>query len=170
MKKLFFASLLISIFTNAQQTTYSDAEIRAVAGNRWEYLIVGTDISEGYTNVQSLLNKMGFSPIINPKDREKIMWVHSNQTNGKIKVYTREKTTKKIMIKDIPFYYVKSLDIYGDKLSIIKFYINFWSKALNFRDVKEGETVSVRFLSDVATLTVNKDNTAIIKVRSAKER
>ncbi|WP_434575507.1 hypothetical protein [Riemerella anatipestifer] len=167
MKNLFYLLLLSMGLVHAQQTTYSDAEIRAVAGNRFEYLIVGDD-GQGDFNMQMLLNKMGFSPVINPKDREKTKWVHSNRTNGEIVVWLKadydciEKGESKVC-------YTKWVDLYGDAPSIIKFYVNFWSKALNFRDTKPGETVTVRFLSDVAALTVNKDGTAIIKVRSAKD-
>ena len=167
MKKLLYLLLFTIGFATAQQTTYSDAEIRAVAGNQFEYLIVGDD-GQGYFNMQMLLNKMGFSPVVNPKDKEKTKWIHSNRTNGEIVIWEKSDFDCKGKGDDMVCY-TKWIDLYGDAPSIIKFYINFWSKALNFRDTKPGETVNVRFLSDVATLTVNTDNTAVIKVRSAKD-
>lgn len=165
MKKILFLLLFLVGIAHAQ-TAYTHTEIKAVAGNRYEYLIVGDD-GQGYFNMQMLLNHLGFSPVINPKDREKTKWVHSNNTNGEIVIWLKADFDC-VEKQDEKRCYTKWLDLYGDKASIIEFYINFWSKALNFRDTKPGETVNVRFLSDVATLTVNADNTAIIKVRSAK--
>lgn len=63
----------------------------------------------------------------------------------------------------------QKIDISGDTENIIKFYVNFWSRAINFKDTKPGETVTTRFLSDVAALSVGTNGQSKIVVTTAKD-
>ncbi len=168
MKRLFLILFLQLSILAFGQSKFSNAEIRAAAGNHYEYLIIGTSFGE--MSVQTLLNKMGFYPDVKAtkfisKQEFRNKWVHSNQTNGEVVIWEQYKRAGKRAD-----YYITEFELSGDAQSIIKFYINFWTKALNFRDTKPGEVVSVRFLTDVATLSVKKDGTAVIKVEASKDR
>lgn len=87
---------------------------------------------------------------------EKQGYVYVKYYFKKIQQYTLPLTTK--------------IEIYGDVNTVIKFYVNYWSRQLNFDDVKVGEVVSTRFLTDVATLSFPSSNTAKITVVSSKDR
>ncbi|WP_348814083.1 hypothetical protein [Flavobacterium maritimum] len=173
MKKI-LAFLMISFAVQAQ-TSFKQVDIDAASGNNYETLL--TNVEYGYNDgtIQACLQKIGM--------------IHSNrkfwkQNEAGIFIGRYEKQTltgveKQAYVyvkfdgKKIPQYSLPlttKVEITGDVYSIIKFYINYWSRDLNFNDVKIGEVVSTRFLTDVATLSFPDANTAKITVVTAKDR
>ncbi|MDP3679759.1 MAG: hypothetical protein Q8R22_02865 [Flavobacterium sp.] len=173
MKKILV--LLLLSFGLQAQTSYKEVDIDAASGNNYETLL--TNVEYGYNDgtIQACLQKTGMIR----SDRK--FW---KQNGGGIFTGRYEKQTVtgvekqgyiyvKFDGKKIPQYSLPlttKVEIYGDVQSIIKFYINYWSTDLNFNDVKVGEVVSTRFLSDVATLSFPDGNTAKITVVTAKDR
>lgn len=173
MKKLLLLFLL-TIATQAQ-TNYKDVDIDAAAGNRYETLL--TNVEYGYNDgtIQSGLRKIGMIQ----SDRK--FW---KQTEAGIFTIRYEKQTVtglgkqayvylKFSGKKIPQYSLPmttKVELYGDIEAIINFYVTYWSRSLNFNDVKPGEVVSTRFLTDVATLSFPDAATAKITVITAKDR
>lgn len=164
--------ILLFCFNAFAQTNYKDADIDAAAGNQYETLL--TNVESGYNGgaIQSYLQKIGMTMEGNVVDKpdnfsfkfkkkivsgaEKQGYVHVKMLKKKIAQYNQPMTTK--------------VEISGDPQKVIEFFCGFWSTSLNFADVKMGEVVSSRFLSDVATLTFPDSNTAKITVVTAKAR
>lgn len=171
MKKLIILLLFPIIFYS--QTSLTDDDIYAAAGNEYETLLTNIGIDrEGGFAINHFLHKMGFTPdekfttqhgenfkqkyiqqIVSGNAKPAVIWV--NYLNRKVKGY------------DFPI--TQKVDISGDTGNIIKFYINFWSRAINFKDTKPGETVTTRFLSDVAALSVGTNGQSKIVVTTAKD-
>ena len=71
-------------------------------------------------------------------------------------------------LKELEYPITQKVEITGDTQSIITFYVNFWSRAINFKDTKPGETVTTRFLTDVASLSVGTNGQSKIVVTTSK--
>jgi hypothetical protein len=154
------------------QTSLKDEDIYAAAGNSYETLLTNISIDrEGGFAINHFLHKMGFTP------DEKYTQHGENFKQKYVQQITSGNATpaviwvtylnKKIKGYEIPV--TQKIDISGDTESIITFYVNFWSRALNFRDTKPGETVTTRFLSDVASLSVGTNGQSKIVVTTAKD-
>ncbi len=170
MKQILF--LLLFPFLCFSQTQLQDEDISAAAGNEYETLLTNIGIDrEGGFAINHFLHKMGFTPdekftqhgenfkqkyvqqIVSGNAKPAVIWV--NYLNKKVKGY------------DFPI--TQKVDISGDTENIIKFYVNFWSRAINFKDTKPGETVTTRFLSDVVALSVGTNGQSKIVVTTAKD-
>ncbi|MDC8099772.1 hypothetical protein [Chryseobacterium rhizosphaerae] len=170
MKKLLLLLLFPVLYFS--QTSLKDEDIHAAAGNNYETLLTNIGIDrEGGFAINHFLHKIGFTPdekftqhgenfkqkfvqqIVSGNARPAVIWV--SYLNKKVKGYDYPVTQK--------------VDISGDTESIIKFYVNFWSRAINFKDTKPGETVTTRFLSDVAALSVGTGGQSKIVVTTAKD-
>ncbi|WP_086984843.1 hypothetical protein [Elizabethkingia miricola] len=170
MKK-FLLLLIFPVFLFSQ-TNLKEADIYAAAGNEYETLLTNISIDrEGGFAINHLLSKMGFSSddkstvhgdifklkyiqnIVSGNEKPAVIWV--SYYNKKVKGYSFPITQK--------------IEMYGDTTYIVRFYINFWSRAINFRDTKPGETVTTRFLSDVAALSVGTNGQSKIVVTPAKD-
>lgn len=175
MKKavLFFILFISSL--NAQ-TSINQNDIIAASGNRFETLL--TNVEYGGINVGSI------EECFNAMDM-----IHSDYSFSKSvkNVYALGRFEKQVLIgnekqgfvyvkyyfKEIPQYTLPlttKIEIYGDINTVIKFYVNYWSRKLNFNDVKIGEVVSTRFLTDIATLSFPESNMAKIIIVSSKDR
>lgn len=174
MKKtvLFFIFFISSV--NAQ-TNINQDDIRAVSGNDFETLLTNVEYGLNVGSIEECMNKMDM--------------IHSNYSFSKSvkNVYALGRFEKQSLIGDekqgyvyVKYYLKKTpqytlplttkIEIYGDSNTVIKFYVNYWSRQLNFNDVKMGEVVSTRFLTDVATLSFPTSNTAKITIVSSKDR
>lgn len=169
MKKVFFI-LLITLQATAQ-TSFSTNDIAAAAGNDFETLLTNVEYGYNDATIQDCLQKMDFiksDPKVNKVGNVGNFTARYEKQNAKdVFVYVKF-VGKKIAQYNLPL--TTQVEIYGDTNSIINFYINYWSRQLNFDDVKKGEAVSTRFLTDVATLSFIDSNTAKITVVSAKLR
>lgn len=169
MKKLLLLLLLTSCAF--AQTTYKDADIQAMAGNEYETLltnIVNELYSENNYHVSKLLQDLGYNTTtyLKPvKENFDYTVKYDKEKNNKESVYVRY-YTKLVSKKNI----VTKVEIYGDVKTVIRFYLNFWTTQLNFEDIKIGEVVSNKFLTDVATLSFPDNKTAKITVVTAKDR
>jgi len=178
MKKLLLL-LLLSVATQAQ-TSYKEVDIQAVAGNDYETLLTNTEATNGDASIQIYLKHNGYidDGEYNMKNHKTLNIPNvSNLSRYKKQTLTGiEKQSYvwvKLNFKKVPQYsqpMTTKVEIYGDRIAVIQFYCNFWSRQLNFNDVKPGEVVSTRFLSDVATLSFPDANTAKITVVTAKDR
>ncbi len=177
MKKIILL-FLFSIATQAQ-TTLKQVDIDAAAGNDYETLLTNNEAMYGDMNVQLYLlhNDFMYDEVYNRKNSKD--WHITNFVLSRFKKKTLTGVEKqsyvwvKTSLKKIPQYLLPmatKVEIYGDKIAVIQFYCNFWSRQLNFNDVKPGEIVSTRFLTDVATLSYPDANTAKITVVTAKDR
>lgn len=161
--------LLFSLQLQAQ-TSYKNNDIVAAAGTEYEYLLTNIEYGLNDAAIQHLLGDMEFirttefKPLKNPNDYI-IQYANQRNKNTILKVHF---LSKKVPGLNLPL--TTKIEIFGDVNSVIKFYINFWSTELNFEDIKLGEVVSNRFLSDVATLSFPDSKTAKITVVSAKDR
>lgn len=167
MKTTLLFLFLATLGLNAQ-TSMSFADISAQAGNAYETLL--TNVEYGYNDgvIQSYLQKIG---MIHAMDIHDI-----KLTNG----YIPHKFKKNILTGNEKQAYVQyrmyiktladgtklttKVEIWGDWRKVVEFFCGFWSRSLNFEDVKPGEVVSTRFLSDIATLSFPSSNTAKITV------
>lgn len=178
MKRLLLL-LLFSISVQAQ-TSFKQVDIDAASGNDYETLLTNTEITNTSWGVQYYLqhNQYPYDEIYNYKNHKTLMKenVYYLERFKKNTLTGEEKQSYiwvKTYIKKVPQYTVPmttKVEIYGDKISVIQFYCNFWSRQLNFNDVKPGEVVSTRFLTDVATLSYPDSNTAKITIVTAKDR
>lgn len=177
MKKLVYLFLLI--FTGATaQTSYTNDDIQASANNQYETLLTNVELGSGDVNIQSFLQKNDFifDSDYNQKNRLKLSKQNEFTTaRYKSQTVTGEGKQTYIFVKlymkkaqALPL--ITKVELYGDIPGIINFYCNFWSRELNFNDVKIGEVVSTRFLSDVATLSFPDASTAKITIVTAKDR
>jgi hypothetical protein len=161
--------LLFSLQLQAQ-TSYKNDDIVAAAGTEYEYLLTNIEYGLNDAAIQHLLGDMEymriteFKPLKNPND---YTIQYANQRN-KSAVVSVHYLSKNIPGQNLPL--TTKIEIFGDVNAVIKFYINFWSSQLNFEDIKVGEVVSTRFLSDVATLSFPDSKTAKITVVSSKDR
>lgn len=170
MKKLLLLLIFPVFFFS--QTTLKEADIYAAAGNEYETLLTNISIDrEGGFAINHLLSKMGFSSddkstvhgdLFKLKYTQNIVSGNAKQAVIWVSYYNKK-------IKGSSFPVTQKVEMYGDTPYIIKFYINFWSRAINFRDTKPGETVTTRFLSDVAALSVGTNGQSKIVVTPAKD-
>lgn len=168
MKKLILL-LLLPLFSMAQ-TSLKDADIYAAAGNRYEWLLTNIDPLDNMGTEQSLIQKMGFvfaeNKDVYKDDYTKFVFEKSILSGNEKPSYLNvHYYTKKVEGKDIQY----KVEIDGPTEYVIKFYINFWTRAINFRDTKPGETVTTRFLTDVAALTVGTNGKSKIVVQTAED-
>jgi len=177
--KRFLLLLLISVYAQAQ-TSYKQIDIDAASGNDYETLLTNTEASNGDANIQIYLQRNGFidDSDFNNKNR-KTLYIPNTSVLSRYKKRTLTGVEQqsyvwvKLYLKKVSQYnqpMTTKVEIYGDPIAVIQFYCNFWSRQLNFGDVKPGEIVSTRFLSDVATLSYPDASTAKITVVTAKDR
>lgn len=172
MKKLLLLLLFPTIFFC--QTSLSNDDIYAAAGNDFEWLMTNVDTSnKGGYGYEGLLTRMGF--IHDDKYKSNASSAFWQRRYLKSIVSGNEKQSQiyfKESYKKVPGYkypIITKMEIWGDTENIIKFYVNFWSRAINFKDTKPGETVTTRFLSDVAALSVGTNGQSKIIVTTAKD-
>lgn len=168
MKKILLF-LIFSLQLQAQ-TSYKNEDIVAMAGNKYEYLLTNVEYAYNDACIQALLGDMEFIQSDELKSVKNILdftTKYKSQRNKDINLYVRF-IGKKVTGLNRPL--TTKIEIYGDVTSVIKFYLNFWTSQLDFNDVKIGEVVSTRFLSDVATLTFPDRKTAKITVVTTKDR
>lgn len=170
MKKLIFLLLFTVSAINAQ-TAYTNDDISAASGNDFETLLTNVEYGYNDATIQDFLQKMDF--VKSDRSVNKVGSVgnftarYEKQNAKNVFIYVKFEG-KKVTQYSLPL--TSKVEIYGDVNSIITFYVNYWSHELNFDDVKKGEVVSTRFLSDVATLSFIDANTAKITVVSSKQR
>lgn len=173
MKKILLL-LLVSFSAVHAQTTFADADIDAAAGNKHETLLTNVELGYNDGAIQDFL-QLGLN------------FIHSdrkyNINNGRYVQYRFEKnilTNKQETIyiyyrlykKQIPQYNLPlttKVEIWGDYINVIKFFIGFWSRQLDFENIKPGTVVNTRFLTDIATLSIPDGSTAKITVVTAKD-
>ncbi|TXI88974.1 MAG: hypothetical protein E6Q36_04265 [Chryseobacterium sp.] len=170
MKRLLFF-LLFPLLSFAQ-TSLTDADIAAAAGNDYETLLTNIGIDrEGGFAINHYLHIMGFTPDekftqYGENFKQKyVQQIVSGNTNPAVICVSY--LNKKVKGYDFPV--TQKVDISGDTEYIIKFYANFWSRAINFKDTKPGEIVTTRFLSDVAALSVGTNGQSKIVVTTASD-
>lgn len=172
MKKLLLL-LLFSLATQAQ-TTMKEVDIDAAAGNQYETLLTNVEYGLNHTDIENFLNDIGYS-----KSSSKLTKRTDNSVSYRFEKQIVSGVEKqsyiyiKLASKKVPQYslpMITKVEITGNVNSIIEFYCKYWSRQLNFNDVKPGEIVSTRFLTDVATLSYPDANTAKITVVTAKDR
>jgi hypothetical protein len=178
MKKILL--LLLFSFAAHAQTTMKEVDIDAAAGNDYETLLTNREAMYGDANIQFYLQHNGYiyDEVYNTKNRnslgkENVYSLARYKKNTLTGVEKQSYVWVKLFFKKVPQYsqpMTTKVEIYGDKIAIIQFYCNFWSRQLNFNDVKPGEVVSTRFLTDVATLSYPDANAAKIMVVTAKDR
>lgn len=166
MKKILL--LLLFSFGLQAQTSYKEVDISAAAGNDYETLLTNVVYNQFDFHIDNLLNDLGYNNITFLKPIKegcdfKIQYDKENNKNVTVYVHYIAKNINNTSV-------INKVEIYGDQQAVIRFYINFWSNDLNFNDVKLGEIVSTRFLTDVATLSYPDANTAKITVVTAKDR
>lgn len=169
--KILFLLLLFPIYLFSQ-TSLKDEDIYAAAGNSYETLLTNISIDrEGGFAINHFLHKMGFSPDEKyTQHGENFKQKYVQQiTTGHAKPSVIWVTYQNKKVKNYSLPVTQRVDISGDTESIITFYVNFWSRAINFRDTKPGETVTTRFLTDVAALTVGTNGQSKIVVTTAKD-
>jgi hypothetical protein len=179
MKKLLLLAFIFAASVQAQ-TSFKEVDIDAAAGNKYETLLTNVEFITGDMNIQSYLQKNGWVDDFdfNYKNRNTLSKQNQFLTARykKQALIGKEKQSYiwvKILLKKVPNYdlpMATKVEVYGDKIGVINFYCNFWSRELNFNDVKPGEIVSTRFLTDVATLSYPDATTAKITVVTAKDR
>lgn len=172
MKKLLLLLFLPTIFFC--QTSLSNDDIYAAAGNDFEWLMTNVDTSnKGGYGYEGLLNRMGF--IYDDKyksNASSTFWQRryiKSITSGNEKqssIYIKENYKK---VSGYKYPIITKMEIWGDTENIVKFYVNFWSRAINFKDTKPGEIVTTRFLSDVAALSVGTNGQSKIVVTTASD-
>ncbi|PTT76855.1 hypothetical protein DD829_04220 [Chryseobacterium sp. HMWF035] len=171
MKKLIILLLFPNIFYS--QTSLTDDNIYAAAGNEYETLLTNIEAGNNFPAVSELLHKIGMVDDETFKTKFDVLnqkWKYIEQVtsgNQKPRVAYINWTGKKVKGYSQPI--ITKLEIWGDTEYIIKFYVNFWSRAINFKDTKPGETVTTRFLSDVAALSVGTNGQSKIVVTTAKD-
>ena len=171
--KLLYIALLIG-FTAFGQTSYKDADIDAASGNQYETLLTNVEFGYNAASISGYLQKIGMTQSAD-KFCSYTTTVDTQQFQKKI-VSGAEKqgfvTVKMFKTKvakyDLPM--TTKIEISGDWKKVVEFFCGFWSTSISVEDVKPGEVVSSRFLSDVATLTFPDSNTAKITVVTAKDR
>lgn len=174
MKKLLLLVFLIIGLGTQAQTKYKEADIDAMSGNPYETLL--TNVEYGFNDgcIQRYLQKIRMH--LSRDEHAKLDKNNYQFRYDKSSIIGEEKPGYiyvKYYLKDIPQYsdpMTTQVEIWGDVEKVIEFYVGFWSRSLNFNDVKKGEIVSTRFLSDVATLSFPDSNTAKITVVTAKDR
>lgn len=172
MKTLCF--FLLGTLAAMAQTSFTNADIDAASGNRYETLLTNVELGYNDLTISAYLQKIGMTysadkyhsytdaadtqrfqkQIISGKEQQGYVYV--KHYKKKIAQYKHPMTTK--------------VEIWGDPQKVIEFFCGYWSTSLNFADVNPGEVVSCRFLTDVATLTFPDAKTAKITVVSAKDR
>lgn len=172
MKKLLFI-LLVSFSALNAQTTFSDADIDAARGNRYETLLTNVDIVDSDGAIQGFM-QLGLNFIhsdrkynINNNQYIQYRFEKNIFTNKQETIYMYYRLYK----KQIPQYNLPlttKVEIWGDYANVIKFFIGFWSRQLDFENIKPGTVVNTRFLTDIATLRVD-GSTAKITVVTAKD-
>lgn len=160
--------LLFSLQFQAQ-TNYKEVDVVAMAGTEYETLLTNVVYTE-YDDfkVYKLLKDLGYntSTYLQPIKKGYDFTIQYDKENN-----SNESVFAHFIVKNVNHTPITTkVEIYGDVRTIIRFYINFWSTDLNFEDVKVGEVVSCRFLSDVATLSFPDSKTAKITVVSSKDR
>lgn len=169
---LFFTFFFSQI--NAQTSIHPN-DIKAASGNDFETLLTNVEyglnvgsIEECFKNMDMIHSNYSFSKSVKnvyALGRFEKQVLTGNEKQGYVYV--------KYYFKKVPQYTLPltdKIEIFGDVNSVIKFYVSYWSRQLNFNDVKVGEVVSTRFLTDVATLSFPASNTAKITVVSSKDR
>lgn len=162
--------LIFSLQLAQAQTSYSEVDIDGASGTKYETLLTNVEYAYNDASIQHLLGDMEFVRSGELKYLKNVLDFtikYESQRNKNLNIYVHF-IGKKLQGKNLPL--TTKVEIYGDVTSVIKFYINFWSTELNFDDIKKGEVVSNRFLSDIATLSFPDANTAKITVVSAKDR
>lgn len=169
---LLIVLLLIGGWATAQ-TTFKEADIDAASGNAYETLLTNVEFGFNDDCISSYLQKI------------KMMWNEKYIEDKKDYYLSRYEKTSIIGKEKQGYVYVKhylktvpeyefpmttKVEIWGDWDKVVEFYVGFWSRKLSFTDVKQGEVVSTRFLTDVATLSFPDSNTAKITVVTAKDR
>ncbi|RWX03377.1 hypothetical protein [Flavobacterium cerinum] len=166
--------ILLLCFNAFGQTTYEDVDIDAAAGNQYETLLTNVEYGNNDSAIQAYLQKIGMADCGAKFSKDTpTEWQYKFQkkivSGVEQQGYVNVKFTKKKIAKyDLPM--TTKVEITGDPQKVIQFFCGFWSTSLNFADVKFGEVVSSRFLSDVATLTFPDSKTAKITVVTAKDR
>lgn len=164
---LLFPTLLFS------QTSLSEEDIYAAAGNDYETLITNIEAGNNFPAVSELLHKIGMVNDETYKTKFDVLnqkWKYVQQiTSGNAKPSTVYVNWSGKRVKGYKQPIITKLEISGDTENIIKFYVNFWSRAINFKDTKPGETVTTRFLSDVAAMSVGTNGQSKIVVTTAKD-
>lgn len=173
MKKLLLLLLVITTAIQAQ-TTFSNEDIAASAGNRYETLLTNTEALYGDGTIQSYLQKIGMRysgyEYADYKENEynfyrfekSTLIGNENQTYVYIKIHLKP-------VKEYEYPMATKVEIWGDWRKVVEFYCGYWSRSLNFDEVKPGEVVSTRFLTDIATLTFPDAETAKITVVTARD-
>lgn len=161
--------LIFFSFQLTAQTSYGDADISAMAGTKYETLLTNVVYVEyDDFSIFKLLKDLNYNTIdySQPvKGKSYITIRYDKENNNNESVYASYFVQN---INNVPI--TTKIEIYGNVKTIITFFVSFWSTSLNFDDVKVGEIVSCRFLSDVATLSFLDNKTAKITVVSSKDR
>lgn len=151
------------------QTTIKNEDIYAAAGNEYEELLTNTT-NDGFA-INHFLHRMNFTPdgeLIKNGQNYKQKYIQQIVSgNAKPSVILVTYFNKKL--KELEYPITQKVEITGDTQSIITFYVNFWSRAINFKDTKQGETVTTRFLTDVASLSVGTNGQSKIVVTTSKD-
>ncbi|WP_312296859.1 hypothetical protein [Chryseobacterium sp.] len=171
MKKILLLLLFPTVLFS--QTSLSNDDIYAAAGNDYETLITNIEAGNNFPAISELLHKIGLVNDETYKTKFDVLnqkWKYVQQItsgNAKPSIIYVNWSGKKVNGYKQPI--ITKLEMYGDTENIIKFYVNFWSRAINFKDTKPGETVTTRFLSDVAALSVGTNGQSKIVVTTAKD-
>lgn len=175
MKRIVYILILILSLTGYAQTSLSQNDINAAAGNRFETLLTDVEVENSMISIGVYLQIKGGMTDSGVKhhkiDESSYLRRYEKKIiQGKEKqgyVYIKE-YHENVEGYETPI--THKVEIWGDPIKVIEFYCGFWSRALDFEDVDRNEVATTRFLTDVATLSFPDSNTAKITVVPAKSR
>jgi len=153
------------------QTSFSEADIYAAAGNEHETLLTNVEPTYPDTSIQAFLQtSLMMYEESNKVSKYELYRVYKNKSNFKT---TESRLFYKISTKPVSGYKYgisSKIEIWGDYEKVVRFFCQYWTNSINFDDIKRGESASTRFLTDFATLSFSPDGSAKIIVVSTKDR
>ncbi|MBQ4819439.1 hypothetical protein [Aquimarina sp. MMG016] len=170
MKKTLLFLLFLPI-TFYAQTHYSEEDISAAASHDKQWLLTNTtgdqiDYTPGIKMVQAFIQaKTKWDAKYVACGTNCQQWVHQSSASGNLKkrkisykLYYDKLSTGKLISTKVIFE--------GNKGLIIDFFMNYWTEDLEFAKGTKGEhdIASAQFLTDIATLRIDKEGNASIIV------
>lgn len=164
--------LMLSSSIIFSQTKLTISEIRAAQGNNYEWPLTGV---EYYTTVSKIQNytwdKIRRQPSLGECGKNCSRFINNIKDFSDQKesifyydiISTPDETEKRFN------WLTKKVIFKGDYNRLVEFYIEFWSRSINWNDVKKGDVVSTRFLGDIAVFSFDKNGNPQIIVQGTKE-
>lgn len=167
MKNFFF--FLLPILAMAQ-TSFTEPDIRAAAGNEYESLLIGVPAVDTGGHIQYFTYpKTLWEAKVTDCGSGCDKYLVANSPVGDQRYrHLEAKVFSKNLGKGWQNQITEKVVITGDFQLLVQFFTEFWSNSLDFTNIKEGDVVSTRFLTDVATFSFTKNGEPMITVEKAK--